>query len=93
MKLNDTDTTEVKRGRRPYELPKGVKVDWSLPNRIIATQLKVSPMQILLLRRRMGKQPLPQGRPEKTQEVKALRAMLEKVHREMLKKLDEVALR
>lgn len=56
------DTTH-KRGRKPFIIPKGVLVDWNQTNREIATQFNTTPMTILLLRKRLGIDALPKGRP------------------------------
>lgn len=56
-------TTTQPLGRPSFQIPYGTKVDWNQPNGVIAKQFKVSPLTIMKLRRRLGKKPLPQGRP------------------------------
>lgn len=72
MKNNTNNkTNEVKQGRKPFEIPSGIKVDWNTPNSHIAQQLGVSILTVMKLRSRLGKKPLPRGRPYETTTVSA----------------------
>lgn len=54
---------EQTQGRPQFEIPTGVKVDWTDTNGEIAKQLGCSPLTVMRLRVRLGKKPLKQGRP------------------------------
>ncbi len=51
------------RGRIPWAPKPGAKINWNNTNVQIAKDNNVSPMTILLYRRRMGIEPLQRGRP------------------------------
>jgi len=67
-------STNTKRGRKAFVVPEGVVVDWTQSNKAIATsitekrilvngkELKVSPLTILHLRKRLGVPPNRLGR-------------------------------
>lgn len=56
-------TTTEHQGRPQFEIPAGTKVDWTDTNGEIAKQLGCSTLTVMRLRKRLGKKPLPQGRP------------------------------
>lgn len=70
MKTNDYQN-EHKQGRKPFEIPSNQRVDWNTPNSHIAKQLGVSILTVMNLRRRLGKKPLPRGRPYEVTTVSA----------------------
>jgi hypothetical protein len=77
-----------KRGRKPFEIPKGVNVDWSLTNQEIAKGLNTSLMTVLLLRKRLGIPPHARGRPAHKPDLAIeLKKALEEVYARFERKL------
>lgn len=71
MKRKKMKTETIRAGRRPFEIPKGLQVDWTRTNKAIGEQLGCSLLTVMNLRKREGVEPNPRGRPIETTSVGA----------------------
>lgn len=69
METNTTETvvTVGKRGKKLFVVPEGITVDWTQTNKVVATQLGISPMTAFNLRKRLGVTSNKRGRRKTVQ--------------------------
>lgn len=51
------------RGRHPFVIPQGLRVNWHKTNREVAKILRCSNMTVIRLRKQLGIESMPRGRP------------------------------
>lgn len=50
----NTNTSQKKRGRKPFVVPEGVTVDWTQTNKRLSEVLGISALTVFKLRQRVG---------------------------------------